>query len=107
MIRYYILEGKTPRRTDLMTWARWECEHPENRRVAWTVVGRTHVSTIFLGFDHRMFRVGPPQLFETMIFGGPMDEVRDRYATYDEADAGHTETVERVAEAQLAEVEKT
>ena len=46
------------------------------------------VSTVFLGLDHA-FDGGTPLLFETMIFGGEHDEYQERYATWDEAEAGH------------------
>jgi hypothetical protein len=49
---------------------------------------KVYVSTVFLGLDHS-FGEGPPQLFETMIFGGEHDEYQERYSTWDEAEAGH------------------
>src|SRR5262245_1468544 len=53
---------------DMWTWARW-FESVNNRRVAWTgITSEVHVSTIFLGIDHRFFGDGPPIVFETMIF---------------------------------------
>lgn len=57
------------------------------------------VSTIFLRFGVPSFFDGPdvpPVLFETMVFGGPLDEERIRYRTLDEAEAGHAEMVARV-----------
>ena len=66
-------------------------EDAEKRRVGFDVVGDYHVSTVFLGFDHRFSLGGPPLLFETMIF--PKDSELDlhceRYETWDEAVAGH------------------
>lgn len=47
------------------------------------------VSTVFIGIDHRIYGRGPPMLFETMIFGGPLDEYQWRYASYDDAVTGH------------------
>jgi len=35
-------------------------------------------------------------LFETMVFGGKLDQEQERYCTYDEAEAGHKTMVERV-----------
>ena len=52
---------------------------------------------VFLGLDHS-FGSGPPLLFETMVFGGPLDEEMDRYTTWDEAEAGHKAMVKRVQE---------
>lgn len=64
------------------------------------VVAKTHlpgdieVSTVFLGLDHN-WGDGPPLLFETMVFGGPLDQEQERWSTWDEAEAGHRATVER------------
>jgi hypothetical protein len=54
----------------------------------------TTVSTVFLGLDHS-WDDGPPLLFETMIFGGYYDEYPIRYATIQEARAGHRRVVRR------------
>lgn len=89
----YILEGRTPVRCDdLYKWARW-FENGAARRVAFDHVGDgLTVSTVFLGLDHN-WGEGPPQLFETMIFGGPHDEYQERYSTWDEAVHGHARAV--------------
>lgn len=73
------------------------------RRVAKTEIGAEIgadivVSTVFLRLDHR-FGSGPPVLFETMVFGGPLGEEQDRYCTHEEAKAGHMAMVERVKDA--------
>lgn len=52
-------------------------------------VGGDYVSTVFLGIDHNHFGDGPPVLFETMIFGGPLDELQWRYHTLEQAQVGH------------------
>ena len=62
-------------------------------RVAYTDIGPCYVSTVFLGMDHS-WSDGPPELFETMIFGDEHSEDQWRYATYDEAEAGHKAIVE-------------
>jgi hypothetical protein len=56
--------------------------------VAETRVDDAWVSTVWLGLDHG-FGIGPPLIFETMIFGGPLDQYQARY--HDEAEAldGH------------------
>ncbi len=68
------------------------------------VVGRTEVadslvSTVWLGTDYNAADDGPPIIFETMIFGGPLDQMTWRYATEAQAKAGH---VAAVAEAESA-----
>jgi hypothetical protein len=76
------------------------------RRVASTELadGAIHVSTVFLGVDHR-FGNGRPILFETMVFyrcpihrGGRTtdDEIQERYCTWLEAEAGHRRVVAEV-----------
>jgi len=91
----YILEGHEPKPVkDLLEWARW-FEISNNRKVARTQISDdVIVSTVFLGLDHQ-YGDGPPLLFETMIFGGPLDEQMNRYSTWDEAEKGHQEMVEK------------
>lgn len=79
---------------DLMTWAKWF--ETGQRVIARDDVGDSHVSTVFLGLDHRFGSGGPPLLFETMVFDGPMDGEQDRYCTKDEALAGHAAMLARV-----------
>lgn len=90
---HYILDGHTPRPTELMEWAAWF--QNADRTVARTEVGETLVSTVFLGIDHR-FNEGPLLLFETLVLGGPLDQEMERYSTWDEATAGHATMVDRV-----------
>ena len=96
MSNKYILDGQTPVPCDLLTWAKWF--ETAERHVAETTVGDVKVSTVFLGLDHR--ESGPPILFETMVFGGPLDQEQDRYATWQEAEQGHQAMVERATRAQ-------
>lgn len=93
MSDHWILDGRTLVPCDLMTWAR--SFEKTNRVVAQTTVGESKISTVFLGLDHS-FGDGPPLLFETMVFGGPMADEMERYATYDEAEAGHAAMVAKV-----------
>lgn len=66
----------------------------QDRIVSKTKIGEVEVSTVFLGLDHNFFS-GPPLLFETMIFGGPLDQEQERYTTWDEAVEGHNRMVKR------------
>lgn len=119
---YYILDDDhTVVRTDLATWAAWFESDPAfapdrdrdatlaagapdtHRRVSVTVFDRgqpdaVEVSTVFLGLDHNWGPVGPPLLFETMVFGSDLDGSQWRYATWDEAVAGHERVVDLVRE---------
>jgi len=85
----YILNaaGDPVAEPDVLAWALWFSS-------ADRTIGRAElandvtVSTVFLGVDHN-FGSGPPLVFETMIFGGPLDETQYRYATRAQALAGH------------------
>ncbi|MEX2492188.1 MAG: hypothetical protein WD425_10550 [Nitrospirales bacterium] len=59
-----------------------------DRVVSHTQVADIEVSTVFLGIDHQFF-AGPPLLFETMVFGGDLDQTCRRCSTWDEAEAQH------------------
>jgi hypothetical protein len=88
MSDHYILEGRTPVETDLMTWARWF--EKGDRHVAKKERDGVCVSTVFLGLNHR-YGDGPPLIFETMIFGGEHDQWQERCSTWEQAEAMHTE----------------
>jgi hypothetical protein len=100
MHSHYILEGKIPvLEPDLLTWARW-MEDPASsetlsRRVALDQLGQIEISTVFLGIDHQ-WREGPPILFETMVFENGEAGDCARYSTWEEAEDGHREIVERI-----------
>lgn len=103
----YILDatGQPVPEPDLMKWALWMETH--ERHVAETTIGASRVSTVFLGLDHSFSCLGPemeriPILFETMVFGGPLDEYQERYATRAEAEAGHAAAVAAVQAAVTA-----
>jgi len=86
----YKLEGKTPIQCpDVKEWAEWF--ENADRHVAETIVRGIRVSTVFLGIDHAFLDNGLPILFETMTFNktGDILRIQYRYATWDEAKAGH------------------
>lgn len=87
----WILNGHEPVVVDMATWARWFEEN--DRTVAKTHIGDIFISTVFIGINHRFIGNGPPLLFETMVFGGTYDGEIERYATWDEAQAGHKRMV--------------
>ena len=108
----------TPRPCSTLRWARWH--QTANRHVAEDFLALGfRVSTVFLALDHNFFMRGPPILFETMIFRGNPEasdkrerknawrEVyMDRYATWEEAFAGHQKAV-REARALIARAAMT
>lgn len=58
-------------------------------RVLWM-----RVSTVFLCIDHSFMDDGPPVLWETMIFGRPLDQLQWRYTSAMEARRGHKRAVQ-------------
>jgi len=95
----YIIKDKKPIEVaNLLEWAK-EFENSD-RKVAHTKIGDTEVCTVFLGIDHNYLSKGSPILFETMVFGGPLNNEEERYSTWKEAEEGHEEMVHRVREAR-------
>jgi hypothetical protein len=96
---YYVLDADNhlvP--VDMWTWAMWL--EGANRHVADTgITSQVRVSTVFIGLDHRIFGDGPPLVFETMIFGGPLDQEQWRYSSWDDAETGHKAAVRKAREA--------
>jgi len=97
MSKHYILKGDVPVEADLITWANWYDK--TDNHVAFDEIGEIQVSTVFLGLDHNFTPDGAPILYETMVFGGPLDQEQERYRTLHEAKAGHQKMIERVREA--------
>ena len=92
----YILDGKLAVEcADLMKWAAWFEENNLKRHVADEHISDVRVSTVFLGIDHS-FGGGVPLLFETMVFGGALDEDQERCTTWEQAETMHKNMVERV-----------
>jgi hypothetical protein len=97
----YILnsKGNPVAELNLHRWAEW-FENAE-RSVADEKIGDSRISTVFLGLDHNFSGQGGPVLWETMIFGGPLDRKQERCAgSREQAEAMHARMVQRVKEAQ-------
>ena len=110
---YYDIDGQP---IGMMTWAK--LQNPTYKRVAEDTIevdGKSYwVSTVWMGLDHS-FSLGdhPPIIFETMVFltegvskpawdgGDWSDLAMDRYATKEEALAGHAAMCEMVRNKQL------
>ena len=60
----------------------------EDKIVAQTNIGTTHISTLFLSLDHG-FDPENPQVFETMVFRDGEGADMWRYSTWQEAVEGH------------------
>ena len=95
----YILDesGNAVAVADTLTWAQWFEANHHRRSVARDHFGDVLVSTVFLGIDHRFHGDGPPILWETLVFGGPLDGEGGRYASLADALRGHAAMVARVA----------
>jgi hypothetical protein len=70
----------------LKEWAAW-FEHGV-RHVADEQICGVRVSTVFLGLDHG-FHGDEPLWFETMVFGGALDQEMWRCSTWDQAVEQH------------------
>lgn len=95
---YYILDhdGNPLAVDDLLVWAKWYETHRRQRIVQQDLIGKTIVSTIFLGLDHNFSNTGPPLLWETLVFNGPLDHAGERYASLQAARYGHAAMCDRV-----------
>ena len=102
MSHYYLNDDHTYKPCSLMEWAAqveklWK---KDGKHVADEMVNHKRVSTIWLGVDHNFIEIGPPLLFETMVF----DEVEkggytiytDRYTTWEQAEEGHEKAIQWV-----------
>ncbi len=91
---FFILQnGKPVPEPDMDVWHRY---FEKEDRLLWrNSFGDVRVSTVFLGMDH-CHGSGPPILFETMIFGGPLDQEQWRYCSMAEANEGHCKAIEMV-----------
>jgi hypothetical protein len=97
----------------ILDWARWFEENNHRRQVGWRqieVPGSEYgvtISTVFLGIDHSFgFCTHAPGehvaiVFETMVFGGELDQLTQRYSTWVQAQAGHDQVVAEVKESLL------
>ena len=94
----YILKGHEPVQVfDILEWARWF--ETADRKVDRTELpDNVVVSTVFLGLNHNLGTKGLPILFETLVFGGPLDGEMIRSATWKDAIAEHEAMVKRVLE---------
>lgn len=96
----WILRDRKPvAETDVMTWAKWMEANWAVRRVALDVVSQAvhdpvTISTVFLGIAKPLER--SPALFESMVFGGPLNGKSWRYCTWEQAEEGHKTFVEHV-----------
>lgn len=93
-------QGRAVREPDLIKWAHW-FEHAD-RGVTRDTIGPSYVSTVFLSIDHAFEPNQPAVLWETMVFGGPLDQEQDRCSgSRKQAVLMHARMVEKVKQANL------
>jgi len=90
---------------DPLEWALWWAANRNAGIVASITVGHVRISTVLLRFDHSHAE-GTPQLFETALLdqAGNAEQFRTvcaRYATWEEAEAGHAEIVRTIKREQV------
>jgi hypothetical protein len=89
---------------DLGEWATlWQGD----RQVALTRVDDVEVSTVWLGTDYNFGFGGAPLIFETLVFGGTLDGVMNRYPNRAAAIAGHDQIVAEVRDVEGIELPST
>lgn len=104
--RFYKLIGKQIVPCTLLAFGQSFSFEDNSRKVRKDRATRhAFVSTVFLGLDHS-WGYGQPVLFETLVFGGPLNNLMDRYCTFDEAVAGHEAMLKRVKKARYYKAKK-
>ena len=99
----YILDeqGNTVLEPDLIKWSEWFEHSRVQRIVKQEIIGKSRVSTVFLSLDHEWRRNKTPILWETMVFGGKLDQELDRCSGIKkDALAMHKRMVKRVKKGQ-------
>jgi hypothetical protein len=99
---YYILENGKIKNATFWEWMKW-FNDIDNRRIDFTEFDDgSYVSTVCLGIDHGFcfddFLKHRPILFESMVFGGKLDQFQWRYSTLGESKQGHYELVAAIRE---------
>jgi hypothetical protein len=103
--KHYMLDtdGNPVRAPSLIAWCEWFGKHDDRRRLARDQIGTVLISTVFLGIDHGWGNGrSAPVLWETMVFGGQLDQTQERYTSRADALHGHYRWVNAVEETQDA-----
>lgn len=75
----------------IVQWAKWfeDAANQKLTTVKREMVGDVMVSTVFLSVNRNYSPKGPPILYETMVFGGPLDRQAFHCSTWEQAEAQH------------------
>jgi len=98
MGRYFILRGgEVIEEPDYQKWSAWfDSAFKEIELIAESRLGSSTISTRFLALDMTLSPDSPPQVFETRVKGGWLDNQWERFASLEEATAGHESWIRRV-----------
>jgi hypothetical protein len=91
-VKHYRLDGTNVVECGLLEWAE-EFKKPDRIIKQINLPTGVRVSTVFLGIDHGFDVDGPPELFETMIFGIEDDSYQTRCNTFEEALVMHEDAI--------------
>jgi hypothetical protein len=102
MSRYFILrDGDVVEEPDHEVWSSWyETVYESVREVARTETAHATVTTSFQPVSMGLREDLPALVFETRVSGGWLDNQGDRFATLEDARAGHQAWVRHVEEAE-------
>jgi hypothetical protein len=100
---YYVLDadGEPLPCDDVLVWGEWFTENTAARRLAedrheGPNAEDIRISTVFIGLDFDHLGLGPPILWETLVFGGVLDGEMRRYTSRAAAVAGHQAMCDQV-----------
>lgn len=97
-VKFWILDAGNPVTTSsLEEWCSFF--DSDVRQVAFNMVGKVRVSTVFLGalaFSSPLFMSRDMLVFETMVFGGKYGMWQEKYTDWEDAENGHIEAVNMV-----------
>ena len=96
MDTYILVNKKAIPEPDPIKWSK--SRKKSNWLVKKSIAGDVEVSTVFLGIDHSFSGSKEPLLFETMVFGGDLDQEMNRCSTWKQAEKMHEAMCNRVKE---------
>jgi hypothetical protein len=97
-MKFFVLDGQTPVQVaNASDWLAWRQRNADKLQVARIKTRGALVSTLFIGFHDAVF--------ETMVFGGPLDKKMLRAKTWDEALENHKAMVATVRDQAKVEAE--
>ena len=95
---YYLNDDNSTRECDVMEWCHQleEMNKYSKHHLGFDEVKGYLVSTIWIGSNMNYSGVGPPLIFETLIFNDKDSMYCEKYSTWDEAIDGHERAIQWV-----------